>query len=236
MNIYAIGDLHLSLNGKVDKPMDIFGLVWENHVEVMKEHWDQTVREEDVVLLCGDLSWALKLPEAMDDLDFIHDRPGKKIIIKGNHDLWWTSIKKLNALYEDMYFLQNDFYPLGSVAIAGSRGWLCPGGEEFTKQDMKIYERELMRMESSLQAAFLAGYGKNKGAEIIVMMHYPPTNEFLEDSGFTELFHEYGVKKVVYGHIHGMMNHSKSLKGEKEGISYSLVSFDYVEGKLEKII
>ena len=236
MSIYAIGDLHLSLNCKVDKPMDIFGLVWENHVEVLKEDWDQKVQEEDVVLLCGDLSWALKLPEAMDDLDFVHDRPGKKIVIKGNHDLWWTSIKKLNALYEDMYFLQNDFYPLKDVAIAGSRGWLCPGGEEFTKQDLKIYERELMRMESSLQAAFLAGYGKGNEKELIVMMHYPPTNELLEDSGFTKLFKEYGVRKAVYGHVHGMTNHMKSLRGERDGIAYSLVSFDYLEGKLEKVL
>jgi predicted phosphohydrolase len=236
MSIYAIGDTHLSLNEKVEKPMDIFGPEWENHAEKLKTEWEKTVGEEDVVIICGDISWALRLPEAMSDLDFIHDLPGKKVLLKGNHDLWWASIKKLNGLYDDLYFLQNDFYPSDNVAICGSRGWVCPGSEEFTSHDRKIYDRELIRMRMSLESAQLAGFGKQEKGIIIGVMHYPPTNDSQEDSGFTELFQEYGVKTVVYGHLHNGENHKKGLKGMYKGVEYKLVAFDYIKGKPVKLI
>jgi hypothetical protein len=236
MNIYAIGDLHLSLNENIEKPMDVFGSEWENHSFRLLEAWDASISDEDLVLLCGDISWALKLPEAMADLDYIHDRPGKKVLIKGNHDLWWTSIKRLNQLYEDLFFLQNDFFLFDETAICGSRGWTCPGNEDFKAQDMKIYERELLRLRMSLEAASLAGYGKGQEGAIITMMHFPPTNDQLEDSGFTRIFEEFGVETVVYGHLHGAENHGRSLKGVRNGVNYRLVAFDYLKGKPERLL
>ena len=236
MSIYAIGDTHLSLNKEVEKPMDIFGHEWENHAERLKENWEAIISSEDVVIINGDISWALKLPEAMADLDFIHDLPGRKVLIKGNHDLWWTSISRLNKLYEDLYFLQNDFYGVDDVAICGSRGWACPGSEDFTSHDQKIYDRELNRMAMSLEAAELAGFGKDQKGIIVVAMHFPPTNDSLEDSGFTELFEEFGVKTVVYGHLHNGENHKKGLQGVYKGVEYKLVAFDYLKGKPVKIL
>ena len=228
MSIFAISDLHLSLNERVNKPMDVFGQAWENHVEIIKEKWDSLVKDEDLVLLPGDLSWAMKLPEAMADLDFIHDRPGKKVLIKGNHDLWWSSVKRLNMLYEDLYFMQNDFYIYDDIAICGSRGWTCPGNEDFSSADIKIYKRESMRLRMSLEGAALAGFGNNNENEIIAMLHFPPTNDKLEPSDFTDLFEEFNVKDVVYGHLHGDSNHEKSLKGEFRGVTYHLASYDYL--------
>lgn len=236
MSIYAIGDTHLSLNEAVEKPMDIFGPQWENHAERLKTEWEKTITKDDVVIISGDISWALRLPEAMADLDFIHDLPGKKVLLKGNHDLWWTSITRLNKLYDDLFFLQNDFYVVDEVAICGSRGWVCPGSEDFTSHDRKIYERELIRMRMSLEGAELAGFGKGQQGIIVGVLHFPPTNDYQEDSGFTELFQEFGVKTVVYGHLHNPDNHKKGLKGEYKNVEYRLVAFDYLKGKPVKII
>lgn len=236
MSIYAIGDTHLSLNKEVEKPMDIFGPEWENHAERLKKEWEENITVEDVVIICGDISWALKLPEAMADLDFIHDLPGEKVLLKGNHDLWWTSIARLNKLYEDLHFIQNDFYAVEGVAICGSRGWVCPGSEDFSSHDRRIYEREIARMRMSLEAAELAGFGKEQEGIIIGAMHFPPTNDSLEASGFTELFQEFGVKTVVYGHLHNGENHKKGLQGTYKGVEYKLVAFDYLKGKPVKLL
>ncbi len=236
MSIYAIGDTHLSLNKEVEKPMDIFGPEWENHAERLKKEWEENITVEDVVIICGDISWALKLPEAMADLDFIHDLPGGKVLLKGNHDLWWTSIARLNKLYEDLHFIQNDFYAVEGVAICGSRGWVCPGSEDFSSHDRRIYEREIARMRMSLEAAELAGFGKEQEGIIIGAMHFPPTNDSLEASGFTELFQEFGVKTVVYGHLHNGENHKKGLQGTYKGVEYKLVAFDYLKGKPVKLL
>lgn len=236
MSIYAIGDTHLSMNKEVEKPMDIFGSEWANHAGRLKKNWEEIICPEDVVIISGDISWALKLPEAMADLDFIHDLPGKKVLVKGNHDLWWTSITRLNKLYDDLFFLQNDFYAVDDVAICGSRGWICPGSEDFTSHDRKIYDRELARMRMSLVAAELAGFGKDQRGIIIAAMHFPPTNDSQDASGFTELFQEFGVKTVVYGHLHNGENHKKGLQGYYKDVEYKLVAFDYVKGKPVKIL
>lgn len=236
MSIYAIADTHLSLNEGVEKPMDIFGPEWENHAKKLQIEWEKLVSDDDVVIINGDISWALRLPEAMTDLDFIHNLPGKKVLVKGNHDLWWTSIKRLNKLYEDIYFIQNDFYMVDNVAICGSRGWVCPGSEDFNGHDRKIYERELIRLRMSLGSAELAGFGKKQKGIIIGVLHFPPTNDSLEDSGFTELFQEFGVKTVVYGHLHNSENHKRGLQGIYKGVEYKLVAFDYVKGKPVKIL
>ena len=224
MRIFAIADLHLSFGETVEKPMDIYGNQWLNHTERLKEHWFTNITNEDIVLIAGDISWALKMDEAMADLEWIHNLPGKKIISKGNHDLWWAGIGRLNKLYEDMTFLQNDFYAAGDIAICGSRGWTCPGSDDFGQHDKKIYERELLRLEFSLSAAKKAGYDR-----IIGMLHYPPTNDKLQASGFTELFTHYGVEHVVYGHLHGRDGFKNGIKVIFNGVEYHLTSLDYLE-------
>lgn len=221
MSIFAIGDLHLSLAEGVEKPMDVFGPDWVNHAERTKEIWEETVSEKDTVILAGDHSWALKLEEARADLDWIAALPGKKVMIKGNHDLWWTSIHKLVNLYEDIFFIQNNYYETENVAICGTRGWICPGDKDFTLHDEKIYKRELIRLKFSLEEARNAGK-----TEIIGALHFPPTNDKLQGSGFTELFSEYGVKKVVYGHLHGKEAYSNGLEAVLNGVEYRLASLD----------
>ncbi|MDR1135108.1 MAG: metallophosphoesterase [Clostridiales Family XIII bacterium] len=228
MSIFAVADLHLSFSG--EKPMDVFGAAWVNHAERLKEHWLRDVREGDTVIIAGDNSWALKLQEAELDLEWIADLPGKKILIKGNHDLWWNSVSKLNQFHPSMYFLQNTFYDAGGVAICGSRGWLSPGDDEYTAHDEKIYKRELMRLEASLKAAREAGFD-----DIIAALHFPPTNKRKEESGFTGLMRAYGVKIAVYGHLHGDEVFANGLKGFHYGTEYKLVSLDYLHCELLKL-
>lgn len=229
MTIYAIGDLHLS--GSVDKPMDIFGDNWEDHETQIVTNWKQIVKQDDIVLVAGDISWAMTLEEAMVDLDLIHKLPGQKVLIKGNHDYWWQSISKLNKLYDNMYFVQNTSYKAGEYGICGSRGWGCPGPEEMDERHAKIYKREANRMELSLDHAIKSGCKK-----IIAMMHYPPTNVQKEESVFTELFKQYPVTHVVYGHLHGEDSFNNSLRGHDQGVEYKLVSADAIGFKPEKII
>ncbi|WP_227765660.1 metallophosphoesterase [Zhaonella formicivorans] len=221
MAIYALADLHLSF--AQDKPMSKFGKAWENHAEKIKVNWFNTVKAEDTVLLCGDHSWALKLEEAVPDLEFIGQLPGRKILIKGNHDLWWQSLKKMKqVLPGSIEVVQNTFEVVEGKAICGSRGWICPNDDNFTAHDLKIYERELIRLENSLKAAKASG-----DREIIVMLHYPPFNNRQEPSGFVELMHRYGVQTCVYGHLHGEVQRS-AVTGNIGGIEYHLVACDYV--------
>ena len=222
MALYVIADLHLSET--THKPMDIFGENWEKHSAKIKENWTNMVDSTDTVLIPGDISWAMTLEEAMVDLDYIDQFPGKKILLKGNHDYWWSSVKKLNSLYKNMFFLQNDYYMVEDTAICGSRGWTCPNNQKFTTQDKKIYERELNRLKMSLDKAL-----KDHRGNIYVITHYPPTNDRLEPSGFTELFEYYGVKKVFYGHLHGTESFKGGLKGRFNGVEYYLTSSDYLD-------
>ncbi|WP_066677072.1 metallophosphoesterase [Clostridium septicum] len=220
MALYAISDLHLAFS--TDKPMDIFGEKWYKHDEKIKKNWMDKVKEEDLVLIAGDISWSMKAEESKSDLDFIDSLPGKKIISRGNHDYWWQGITKLNKMYENTKFLQNNFYTYKDYAICGSRAWICPGTDRFTEKDKKIYERELIRLKLSLDSAKNSGYTK-----FIVMIHYPPTNEKHEDSAFTELFKEYGVDKVIYGHLHGP-SLGNVINGERDGVEYIMTSCDYI--------
>ncbi|MTK14303.1 MAG: serine/threonine protein phosphatase [Clostridiaceae bacterium] len=228
MALYAISDLHLDLNG--DKPMDVFGQNWFQHDKKIKDNWVKIVKDEDTVLIAGDISWSMKIEDGMNDLQWIHNLPGRKIMVKGNHDYWWVSITKLNNLYQDMKFIQNNFFVYEDYAICGTRGWICPGGENFKAHDEKIYTRELSRLRMSLDAAVKEGFKK-----FIVMIHYPPMNEKLVESGFVEIFKEYSVEKVVYGHLHGP-SLTKALNGEKDGIEYILTSGDYLEFNPIKIL
>ena len=206
MALYAISDLHLSFS--TDKPMDIFGEKWAKHDEKIKENWLKMIKEEDTVLIAGDISWSMKAGDSLADLNWIDNLPGKKIISKGNHDYWWGSISKLNSMYENTKFIQNNFFTYKEYAICGTRGWICPNSEKFTEKDKKIYDRELIRLRLSLDEAKKNGYTK-----FIVMIHYPPTNDKFEESDFVKIFKEYNVEKVIYGHLHGPAL-SKVLYGE----------------------
>lgn len=228
MKIFAIADLHLALNEKIDKPMDIFGDGWENHVGRLEEHWHSLVSEDNVVLVPGDISWALRLDDAMADLDWIHSLPGRKVLLKGNHDLWWIRINYLNTLYDDMKFLQNDCYYIeeADTAICGARGWVIPGDDEFEEHDKKIYVRDLGRLENSLRAAEKTG-----AKTLIAMTHYPPAITAIPDTEVTSLLESYRVRTCVYGHLHGMNVFGKGIKGEHNGVDYRLVSLDYLGAK-----
>lgn len=232
MKIYAIADLHLSMSENIDKPMSIFGAGWENYETRLKAAWEERITDEDVVILPGDLSWALKLEDALADFDWIHELPGRKILLKGNHDLWWSKINYLNTLYDDMTFLQNHCYYLEEqkLAICGTRGWVLPTMDEFKEHDRKIYKRELGRLKFSLDEAKAAG-----AERIIVALHYPPADVANTSSEFTELMHEYNVTDCVYGHLHGMMAFMKAIKDTHEDIDYKLVSLDYL-GAVPKLI
>lgn len=233
MRVFAIGDLHLSFDERIEKPMEIFGSDWVNHHEVIKENWLKSVSGDDIVVIPGDVSWGLRLEEAMKDLQWIDSLPGTKVITKGNHDLWWTSISRLNNLFDGrIVFLQNHCFPIDeSAAICGSRGWICPGTEAFSSHDEKIYKRELLRLKASLEEARCYG-AKN----IVATLHYPPTNDKMQGSGFTELLSEYGVKTCVYGHLHGKEAFKNGIRGVFNGVEYKLVSQDYLKGRPELII
>ncbi|MGL5148994.1 MAG: metallophosphoesterase [Clostridium sp.] len=228
MALYAISDLHLAFNA--EKPMDIFGEHWSNHDEKIKKNWNGKITENDTVLIAGDISWAMKADESKEDLDWIDSLNGKKIISKGNHDYWWSGITKLNKMYDNTKFLQNNFYAYEDYAICGTRGWLCPGSEKFTEEDEKIYLREGIRLKLSLDAAKKAGFNK-----FIVMLHYPPTNEKFHPSQFTDIIKEYEVEKVVYGHLHGK-SLTRLINGNFEGAEYIMTSADYIDFDPIKIL
>ena len=225
MRIFAISDLHLP-GGQV-KPMDVFGTHWENHWERIKENWIDLISPQDIVLIPGDISWAMTLNEALMDLDDIGSLPGKKVMVKGNHDYWWSSVSRLREQsHESIYVVQNDSFKtkeFPNLAFCGTRGWTAPGAKEFTSHDQKIFDRELNRLKLSLDAA--------KDAEnIIVLLHFPPFDDKGQESEICRLIRQYPVEHVVFGHLHG-----DSLKGVIEGriqgLAYHLVSCDYLNFK-----
>lgn len=228
MALYTISDLHLGFN--VEKPMDIFGYKWRNHSDKIKKNWLSKITDDDMVLIAGDISWSLKEEDSKYDLDWINKLPGKKIISKGNHDYWWNSISKLNSMYENTKFLQNNFYVYEGYAICGTRGWICPGSDKFTLKDEKIYKREIIRLKLSLDEAKKQGFEK-----IIVMLHYPPTNDKFQKSDFIQIIEEYNVEKVIYGHLHGPVLKGELLNGFWGNVEYILTSADYIDFNPKKI-
>jgi len=219
MRIFAIGDLHLSFS--CDKPMEVFGPLWENHVERLEEAWQQTVGEEDLVLIPGDISWAMHLADAAEDLAFIGRLNGTKLLLRGNHDYWWSSLTQVRrALPAGVYAIQNDARVFDEYAIGGTRLW-TPPNPQTTPEDRKIYERELARLELSLSAM-------PKEAEKIVMMHFPPFDEHHADSPVTELLERYGVRHAIYAHLHGKA-HKLAFSGERNGVNYIFAAADYLK-------
>ena len=238
MRIFAIGDLHLPGGDK--KPMDVFGAHWENHFERISRDWRERVADEDIVLIPGDISWAMQLEPALEDLRRIALLPGKKLILRGNHDFWWSSLTQLRCnLPENMHALQNEAYDAGEVIFCGSRGWTLPQAGNFpaaqgaaVSQDEKIYRREAMRLEMSLKAA-----RKMAGERpVFAMMHYPPLLPEYARGGteFTRLMTEYGVSRCVYGHLHGP-SVQRGYNGLYNGVQYDLVSCDALGFVLKEV-
>ena len=231
MKVFAISDLHLSINS--NKPMNIFGPVWENYLEEIEQSWNENVEENDVVLIPGDISWAMKLIDAIPDLEFISKFKGKKIILRGNHDYWWSSISGVRReLPSNMFAIQNDAIKIGDYIFCGTRGWTVPEVEHKTPDDEKIYKREVIRLELSLLDAKRLQTNNEK---IIVMMHYPPFNSKVEDSDFTKTIEKFNVEKVVYGHLHSYDKKQKLIL-TKNNVTYYLTSCDLVGNKLIKIV
>ncbi len=231
MKVFAIGDLHL--DSVVEKPMNVFGPGWENHFERITADWQKKVSSADLVLIPGDISWAMYYQEAIPDLDLIKALPGTKVMIRGNHDYWWKSITGVRALLGNNFFaLQNDAVRVNNIVICGTRGWTVPDKNFKTAEDEKIYKRELIRMElalSDMQKKYHQGDYK------IAMIHYPPFNAKLSPSDFTRLFEQYEVNAVVYGHLHG--NNCRACKFlEQNGIKYYLTSCDQVNCELVSIL
>lgn len=230
MKIYAISDLHISTN--TDKPMDVFGGNWVNYLDKIKEDWISKVKEEDLVLIGGDISWAMNLEDAKLDFDYFKELKGKKIFIKGNHDYWWSGITKVrDMLPTNCFALQNDCMRFGNVVICGSRLWTVPGAPDFSLEDKKIYDRETERLTLSLKSAQKI---MQEGDKLIALIHFPPFNVKRENSAFTDLFESFGVNAVVYGHLHGKNVRADKLL-VKNGIKYYLTSCDQVENKLTEI-
>lgn len=223
MALYTIADLHLPLG--IDKPMDIFGKAWENYVERLADNWQSTVKENDLVVLPGDFSWATYLEQSTRDFEYLHKLNGKKILLKGNHDYWWTTRNKLYEFtaknsFDDIEFLQNNSFMYEDTAICGTRGWIHPAWDNFSGEDRKIFDREVLRLELSLNSA-----GDCK--EIYVFTHYPPMSAALEGNAFTDMMKKYPVTKCIYGHLHGA-SHRNAVEGLFGGIEYRLVSGDYL--------
>ena len=228
MKVFAISDLHLS-GGIADKPMDVFGTGWQGYMEKIEADWRQKVSKSDVVLLAGDLSWGMNMRQAAPDIARVAALPGKKVIIRGNHDYWWRSLAKVRAaLGENFYAVQNDCLRLGKLLVCGSRLWQFSAEEE----DVKILEREKIRLQLSLDKMCAM---RIEGDKAVVMCHYPPFNVRFEDSEYTRLIAAAGADAVVYGHLHG-----KGVRAEravrKNGIPYFLTSCDLTDNSLTEIL
>ena len=229
MRIYAIADLHLSLVS--EKPMDVFGEAWRDHADKIDRNWREVVREDDLVLIPGDISWAMQLSAALPDLAFIGRLPGKKLLLKGNHDYWWSTASAAKKFFAEndistIDILHNNFFEYGDAAICGTRGWFYEeekGGEH----DRKILARECLRLEASLKAA--------GDREKYVFLHYPPKYLGYECPEILKLLKDYDVKMCCFGHIHSK-GCASAFCGELNGTAFKLVSADYLDFVPAKII
>ncbi len=248
MRVFAIGDPHLA--HAVDKPMDIFGPQWVDHTGKIARAWRERVEPDDLVLVVGDISWAMTLEEVAPDLAWIEDLPGKKLMIRGNHDYWWPGPKRMREILPpSIDFIRNEGRIVGRVGFVGTRGWDCPpsgwsaevnaeerpgvwdddqpGGRRYGEQDLKIYRREVDRLRMSIRDL----EKRRKADEVdvsIALIHYPPMNGAHDASGFTEVLEEAGIGLCVYGHLHGS-GHRVAFNGERRGVTYRCVACDFVD-------
>ncbi|MCD1147224.1 metallophosphoesterase [Peptoniphilus sp. KCTC 25270] len=224
--IWAIGDLHLDHTGQ--KPMDIFGGNWANHEERIFTFWKENIKEEDTVLIVGDISWALRLEDSVPDLERIHHMPGTKLLIKGNHDYWWSSLAKLNNLdLHSLHYIFNTGRVINGVGYCGTRGWSDIDSNSFDEQDEKIYKREMDRLNRSIDA--MEELGKENPIHTrIAMIHYPPFSSKGEPNDFAKILSERGIDLCIYGHLHAY-GHKYIVEGEFDGVRYQCVSSDYID-------
>ena len=228
MALYAIGDLHLCLGAP--KPMDVFGGAWVGYMDKLREGLS-VIGPEDTTVLLGDLSWALDLPGARQDFAWINEIPGRKIILKGNHDYWWSTAAKFGKFCEengfsDLYLLHNNFYEYGDYAICGTRGWFFEE-ERSGQHDEKVFRRELLRLEASLKAA--------GDRQKLVFLHYPPRYKGYECTEILKLLEDYEVRRCFYGHLHGG-SHKLAMEGQWDGVEFRLTSADYLGFKPYPVI
>ena len=242
MSLFVLGDTHLSL-GVPGKPMDIFG-GWENYMTLIETHWKRLIQPEDTIVLAGDISWGMTLEEAKADFAFLHALPGTKIILKGNHDYWWNSMKKMTEFFAENGFdslriLHNNCYAYEGFGICGTRGWVNIPGEtnakgesanESVSGDVKVLRREEQRLRVSLQAA------KSQGLQPIAFLHYPPIYWNNRNELMLNALHDFGVKDCYYGHLHGSVTHARAEKNTVDGITYHLIAGDYLQFVPEKIL
>lgn len=234
MSIFVIGDLHLSFNN--NKPMDIFGENWKNHEQKIKKDWLEKVKPEDTVILLGDFSWAMYIEETKEDFTYLKNLPGKKLLVKGNHDYWWTTLKSMknfleNNNFSDIDFIYNKAFLVENKIIVGSRGWSL--NDE--SQDKKLIKREAIRLELSIKDG-ISKFGTEK--EIIPFIHYPPIikSNIIKNvkSEFIEVIKKYNIKRCYYAHLHSLAIND-AIQGEYFGIDFKLVSADYLNFSLQKV-
>jgi len=221
MSVFAIGDTHLSFG--TDKPMNVFK-GWDNYVERLKNNWENLIDENDTVVIMGDVSWAMSLDEAAEDFRFINSLPGKKIILKGNHDYWWNTLTKMNAFLKEngldsISFLYNNAYLVEGMSICGTRGWFF---DAETEDSEKIIAREAGRLRASIEA------GKQLGGESVAFLHYPPITKTDICQPIVDVLKDEGVKRCYYAHLHSASAYN-SFNGEADGIYYELLSADYLK-------
>lgn len=222
MSVFAIADLHFSFG--TDKKMDIFS-GWSNYENRIIQNWKELVSDNDTVIVPGDISWAMKLEESYDDLKRINELPGRKIFIKGNHDLWWGTKSKLEAFLREKNFdtisiLFNNAYEIEDFAVCGSRGWYFDSDSD---NDKKVLLRECGRIRMSVEAA------KKINKEPVLFLHYPPVMRGRECEEIMAIIREEGIKRCYYGHLHGASKHNMAVTGEYKGINFNLISSDYLK-------
>lgn len=220
MSLFAIADTHLSLG--TDKPMDIFK-GWSGYVDKLKENWERAVTDSDTVVIAGDISWGMSLEGALEDFRFIDSLPGQKIILKGNHDYWWTTMKKMDTVLSQhdiktIRFLHNNTLTVGNIAVCGSRGWFFDAEES---ADNKVLLREAGRLRTSINHA------KETGLEPVVFLHYPPITQNMVCEEIYNVLLETGIKRCYYGHLHGP-SMTRSINSVRDGIEFALISCDFL--------
>ncbi len=225
MSLYVIGDTHLSFG--VNKPMDIF-TGWSDYVSRLEQNWRNTVGDDDVVLIAGDISWGLDLNESLPDFKFIESLPGKKILMKGNHDYWWQTKSKMDKFFlaneiSTISILHNNSYRIGNISVCGTRGWFYDAHGE---HDEKVIRREAGRLKKSFEEA------QKLGGEPVAFLHYPPVFGGVECPEIMDTLRECGIKRCYYGHLHGKKNHASAVSGIYDGIEFYLISGDYTQFRL----
>ena len=234
MSIYAIGDLHLSF--ETNKPMNVFGENWDNYEEKLQQSWNEIIKEDDTVLISGDFSWATYLKDTLQDFQYLNNLTGKKVLLKGNHDYWWTTLKSMREFlnqnnFTNIDFIFNSSYECDEAMIVGTRGWAF----NETENSDKMLKREASRLELSIKDAIQ----KSNNKKIICMMHYPPITknmiEIKQKSEYLEILKKYNITECIYGHLHGN-SHNEAVEGNVDGINLKLVSSDYLEFKPIKIL